>query len=123
MEKTFFHAVFKTYKSRGVLQDQKVLSFLFSVFDKTASREGFKLLNCKILSDQVHLFMSCDSRHHVDYFIRVMKEASSDEFYRHFKIDRLRFPKLWGGSYFVEEIKESDLLRIINRVEKKVSFA
>lgn len=120
MEKTFFHVVFKTHKSRGVLQDQKVLSFLFSVFDQTATKEGFKLLNCKILPDQVHLFMSCASKHHIDYFVRVMKESSTEEFFKHFKIDRSRFSKLWGGSYLVEEIKESDLVRIINRVEKKV---
>ncbi|MFH1361557.1 MAG: IS200/IS605 family transposase [bacterium] len=118
-KKVIYHYVFKTYKGRFVLVDKDSVSFLYITFEEICAQKEFELLKCKILADHVHLLVKFEIKHQIAYVIRMVKGISSREFFKKFKTNRYEYRKLWGRSYFSEQISEEKLSTLINYIENQ----
>ena len=116
MNEVINHFVFRTYKGRSALIDPVTIEFLYKSFNDIASTKGFKIVACKIMEDHVHCLIQFDHKHRPDYVIRMIKGISSREFFKSFKTNRLEYRKLWGRSYYAEEIGEEKVETIIDYI-------
>lgn len=99
------HYVFNTYKNKSILIDPKTIEFIYDAFYKIAKTKGFEIVACKILEDHVHCLIKYDSKHKMEYPIKMLKGISAREFFKSYKTNRLVFRKLWARSYFAREIQ------------------
>ena len=104
MSKKLQHYTFNTYKNKSVLTDSEVVAFLNNTFNEIAAAKGFDILAFKILEDHVHCLIKYDSKHRIDYVIRMLKGISSRKFFKKYRTNRLVFRKLWARSYFAREV-------------------
>jgi REP element-mobilizing transposase RayT len=114
--KACYHFVFNTYKRKSVLTDPMAVDFLYKVFYDISNIKGFHVVSCNILADHVHCLIEFDLKHRVDYVIRMIKGISSREFFKKFNTNRFIYRKLWGRSYFAEQINPIDMNRIIDYI-------
>ena len=61
-----------------------------------------------------------DSKHRVDYIIRMLKGISSRDFFKTYHTNRFVFRKLWARGYFTREIKTEELEKVINYIENQI---
>jgi REP element-mobilizing transposase RayT len=107
--KVFYHYVFKTYKSRSILIDKDVVSFLYKTFYQIAKLKGFKIISCNILADHIHCLVEFKKSHRVDYIMRIIKGTASRLFFEKYDTNRYVYRKLWGRSYYAEKIDPDKL--------------
>jgi len=119
MEEIIYHYVFRTYKGRSILTDPETIEFLYKTFINISLAKGFKIIASKIMEDHVHCLISFDSKHRPDYVVRMIKGISSREFFKAFKTNRLVYRKLWGRSYFGEQINEDKFNIVINYINNQ----
>ncbi|MFH1386279.1 MAG: IS200/IS605 family transposase [bacterium] len=118
MNEVVYHFVFRTYKGKHILIDSESVGFLYKSFDNISVDKGFNLITCKILADHVHCLVGFDPKHRVDYVMRMIKGISAREFFRAFRTNRFVYRKLWGRSYYSEEIGADRLSVVKNYIIK-----
>lgn len=119
-DKTVYnHYVFRTYKGESSLIDKESIQFLYESFEKIATVKGFQLITCKILADHVHCLIGFNEKHRPDYVIKMMKGISSRYFFEKFRTNRFVYRKLWGRSYFCEELNENNIQTVINYINNQ----
>ena len=89
--------------------DPDVIEFLYRTFHAIAEEKGFEITACKILEEHVHCLIGFDSIHRPNYIIRIMKGASSREFFKTFQTNRFIYRKLWARGYYGEQISNDNL--------------
>ncbi len=114
-----YHFVFRTYKSKPVLIDKVAVRFLYDSFKEISISKGFCIISCHIVSDHVHLLIEFERSHRIDYVMRVIKGISSKRFFERFNTNRYEYRKLWGRSYYAEEIEQNNILAISRYIKQQ----
>lgn len=115
------HYVFNTYKNRSILIDHEIIEFLHNIFYEIARTKGLKILACRILEDHVHCLIKYDSKHKIEYPIKMLKGISARKFFKSYKTNRLVFRKLWARSYYAREIQgEEELKKAVSYIKGQI---
>lgn len=119
-ERKYYHYVFSTYNNKFVLSDRDVKDNLEKWFHCIAKEKQFEIISLAILSDHVHLLIEQKTNDSPSYIMKCVKGASSHGFFKDFpQTNRYVYRKLWGRSYFYEEINPSEMKEVIYYIKNQ----
>jgi putative transposase len=113
----YYHYVFNTYKRQYILIDKDLVQFLTKTFYEIASEKGFEIKSLAILADHVHVLVGHAAEMGSSNVMKLLKGISARYFFKQFRTNRFVYRKLWGRSYYVEEVPASAVFKIINYIK------
>lgn len=116
----YYHYVFKTYKGLYILTDKELVQELRNCFYQIADGKGFEIKELSILGDHVHMLIKQNPHDNPSYTMKMIKGISARNIFRGFKTNRLFYRKLWGRSFFAEEIKAKEIMKVKNYIKKQI---
>ena len=79
----------------------------------------YKIIDMKILSDQVHLVVQINSKKSIHEIIKRIKAETSRELRNKFEELKSRLPTLWNNSYFVATIGDVNFEVVYEFINKQ----
>ena len=99
-----YHYTFGLYKRSDLLVDPGIRSFLKEVFSKIAAEKDFKIIECEILSDHVHLLVDQSYNLSTSFVMKNIKGVSSRRLFEKYDTNRFEIRKLWARGFFAGKI-------------------
>jgi putative transposase len=100
----FYHYTFRTYKGKPLLEDEELRGFLKGTFHEVADEKGFKVVECEILCDHVHVLIEQGYALSTSLVMKYLKGVSSRRLFQKYPTNRYDIRKLWGRSFHARKI-------------------
>jgi len=99
-----YHYTFRTYKGKALLDDKELRDFLKGAFHEVATEKGFKVVECEILCDHVHVLIEQGYALSTSLVMKFLKGVSSRRLFQKYPTNRYDIRKLWGRSFHARKI-------------------
>ena len=108
----YYHYVFRTYKKYNILTDKDIVKDLSNYFYEISKEKGFHIDKLSILADHVHMLIKQKQSDNLSYIMKAIKGISARKLFKNYNSNRFVYRKLWGRSFFAEEIKPENINKI-----------
>jgi putative transposase len=98
------HYTFNVYSGMNLLEDKEIRGFLTQTFRDVAKNKGFKILECEILSDHVHMLIDQPYTLSTSLVMKYIKGVSSRQLFQRYPSNRYDIRKLWARSFHCRKI-------------------
>lgn len=99
-----YHYTFKTYMGKPLLEDKELREFLNGTFHEIGKEKGFKVVECEILCDHVHVLIEQSYMASTSAVMKYLKGVSSRRLFQKYPTNRYDIRKLWGRSFHARKI-------------------
>ena len=113
-----YHYTFNAYLGINILEDKEIRAFLFETFNKIADSKGFRIVECEILADHVHMLIDQPYCISTSSAMKYIKGASARYLFKKFPANRFDIRKLWSRSFHCRKISEKQKERQKGRNNK-----
>jgi len=117
-----YHYTFNTYSGINILEDKEIRDFLLKVFNDIAKSKGFKILECEILSDHVHMLIDQPYSISTSSVMKFIKGASARYLFKECPTNRADIRKLWARSFNCRKVPVEQKDIIINYIKEQRSI-
>lgn len=113
-----YHVLFcPKYRRKVLLGD--IPKRLKEIFYLIAKEENFQILDVEVMSDHVHLLLSCNPKTGVYSAIRSLKNRSSHILREEYPELRKKLPSLWTRSSMISTVGEVSLADFTSYLEEQ----
>jgi putative transposase len=112
-----YHYIFNTYSGINILDDMKIRNFLLKIFNDIAKNKGFKIIECEILEDHVHMLTDQPYSISPSSAMKYIKGISARYLFKEYPTNRSDIRKLWARSYNFRKITEKQKEKVINYIK------
>ena len=88
----------------NLLEDEEIRGFLMKIFRDIAENNGFKILECEILSDHVHMLIDQPYTLSTSLVMKYIKGGSARHLFQKYPSNRYDVRKLWARSFNCRKI-------------------
>ena len=121
-ERKYCHYTFSTYNRKFVLNDRDIKCNLEKWFRDIAKDKQFEIISLAILSDHVHIPIEQKANDSPPYIMKCVKGASSHMFFKNYpNTNRCLYRKLWGRSYYFQEVDPSELKNVVYYIKNQTA--
>jgi putative transposase len=113
-----YHVVFCPKYRRPVLVDS-VDERLKEIIAEVAAEMPFEIDSLSVMSDHVHLLLTCEPQFSIHQIVKRIKSRSSSYLRQEFPWLKSRLPTLWSNSYFVATVGGAPLDVIKRYIEEQ----
>lgn len=103
-----YHYIFKTYLGRPTLEDKELRIFLKDTFVNISTEKGFKVIECEILSEHIHLLIEQSYLDSTSKIMKLLKGVSSRRLFQKYHTNRFEHRKLWARSFYARKINNEE---------------
>jgi len=105
-----YHIVFIPKYRYHVLSDENVATFVKTVFEQVCNNNEVVIIEGKIRSNHVHLYLSVPPKHSIADIVKYLKEKSASRSFRQFPelLKRYCGRHFWARGYFVSTVGITD---------------
>lgn len=114
-----YHYTFSTYERRPLLEDKEIRKELNDLFRAIAEEKDFKIIECEILADHVHLLIEQSYILSTSMAMKLLKGISSRRLFQKYPTNRFDIRKLWERSFRARKIKNEEKDVIINYIKNQ----
>ena len=114
------HFIFNTYKNKSSLGNKEFCEFLEQSFFDIAKDKGFKIINCELLEDHVHILIDYPNTLTMAKLIQALKGISSRQFFKEYPSNRSVDRKLWARSYYYRHILPHDIKQVSKYISDQI---
>lgn len=92
---------------------------LKDIFEETANRFNFKIIEMEIMQDNVHLIIDCDPKFGIMECVRKLKGASASMLVAEYPDLKSKMPNIWTRSAFIATVGSVSLDVIKKYIENQ----
>ena len=96
-----------------LLEDAELRGFLKSAFHEISLDKGFKMVECEILCDHVHVLIEQDYTLSSSLVMKNLKGVSSRMLFQKYPTNRYDIRKLWGRSFHARKIGAEEKDKVV----------
>jgi len=111
-----YHYTFCLYRRSALLVDPEIVSFLKAAFLSIAAEKEFRIIECEILCDHVHLLIDQSYNQSESFVMKSLKGVSARMLFKNFDANRFEVRKLWARSFFVRKISNAQKEAVVNYI-------
>jgi len=100
-----------------LLEGKEIRNFLLKTFNEIANGKGFKVIECEILADHVHMLIEQPYTISTSSVMKFIKGASARYLFKQYPTNRYDIRKLWARSYNYRKITEKQKETVINYIK------
>jgi putative transposase len=114
------HFTFNTYKNKNSLKDKELREFLKQSFFEIAKTKDFKIINCELLEDHVHILIDYPKTLTMAKLMQALKGISSRHFFIKYPSNRFVDKKLWARSYYSRHVLPENVKKVTGYIKNQL---